>query len=256
MVVIAVVMLIVFVNPAVKTAIEEGGSYALKVSVMVDDVDISFSNGEVSIKGLNAANPQGFKSSYAVKLGEIYVNLDLYSLLKDIVIIDEVLIDGLDVSLETSMKGTNLGQLVKNLEELKSRVSGGEGASSPGPGSIRKGEQASGLGKKLLIKKLSITNGKGHLSGIFTGGKGLTIKLKDKTFTDLGGKGGKGVSMSEVFAIVMGSVAETTTSGATAAGMALKNLGKDAASKVSDGAKKLTSGIGKLGGKLKGLFGK
>lgn len=257
--VIAVVMLIVFVNPSVKAAIEEGGTLALKVPVTVDDVDISFSDGKVSIKGLNVANPQGFKSSHAVKLGEIYVNLDPYSLSKDIVVIDDILIDGLDVSVETGMKGTNLKQLVKNVEELKNKVSEVTGVPSSGPTSTPKGGQASSPGKKFFVKRLSITNGKGRLSGTFTGGKGITVKLKDKTLTNLGGKDGKGLSMSEVFAVVMGAVSESTTTGAMTAGVALQNLG-EVASKVSGGAKKLTDEIistaGKLGGKLKGLLGK
>ena len=60
----------------VKAGIEKYGSEMMQVSVRVDKVKISLSNGEGVISGMHVGNPKGFKTSHALDAGAIDLQVD------------------------------------------------------------------------------------------------------------------------------------------------------------------------------------
>ena len=130
LIVVAVGIVIASLDSIVKTGVEKGGSYALKVPVKLEGASISIFRGRASLTGFSVANPQGYEAGPALAFGEITAAVKPGSIGKDPVDIPEIVVSRPAVSIEGSLTGdTNVGQLLKNLEATL----GGSGGSKPKP---------------------------------------------------------------------------------------------------------------------------
>ena len=98
---IAVVVVVgLFAERAVKLGIEKGGSAALPVDVNVGDVHLSIMSGKLALSDLMIKNPKGYKHANLLELKSGSVQVDVRSLLSDVVNIKEIKLDGAVVVLE------------------------------------------------------------------------------------------------------------------------------------------------------------
>jgi hypothetical protein len=106
------------IDPAVKETIEEVGTTVAKTHVQLDDVSISLTTGEGTVKGLTIGNPEGFTAAQSLSAGTISVKLNPSSVnRKGPVIIRQIVIDKPTINLESRATGdTNLQALVENLQ--------------------------------------------------------------------------------------------------------------------------------------------
>ena len=72
-IVAAVVGVLVFIDPLAKAAIEGLGSKIAGTRVTFAQVDIRPLTGTGTLRGLRIANPDGFKTESAVRVGEIHI---------------------------------------------------------------------------------------------------------------------------------------------------------------------------------------
>jgi hypothetical protein len=70
--------------------IEKYGSQTTQTSVRVQSVDIDLQSGAGSVNELKVGNPKGFSSPNAFTLGGITVKIDIDSITKDPIIINEI----------------------------------------------------------------------------------------------------------------------------------------------------------------------
>jgi uncharacterized protein involved in outer membrane biogenesis len=130
LVIVAVGIVVLSLGSIVRTGVEKGGSYALKVPVKLEGASVSVLKGRASLTGFSVANPQGYASGLALAFGEITAEVKPFSLGKDPVEIPEIVVSKPAVSIEGTLTGdTNVGQLLKNLEATL----GGSGGSKPKP---------------------------------------------------------------------------------------------------------------------------
>lgn len=129
----------------VKAAIEKYGSQVTQTAVRVNRVHIVLKEGSGGIYGLTVANPGGYDARTALSLGETSIKLDLKSLSKDLIVIDNVTVRDPKVNYEMNAdrKGS-LNQLYDNIK--KSMPAGG-------------GESGAAAGPKLIIRKLTFEGG-------------------------------------------------------------------------------------------------
>ena len=80
-------------NAIVERQIEKIGSQITGTSVSVSSVAIKLKEGSAAINGLIIANPPGYKTDYAFKMDKILMDIDTKEVLKDPIVIDQVLID-------------------------------------------------------------------------------------------------------------------------------------------------------------------
>ena len=113
--IVASVYLHAHIDGIVKNALESYGSKILGVNVRVDDVAVSLLDQRLTLKGLKIANPKGFKDEYFFKAAQINLHLDLLSIFKDTIYIDNLSIHEPNIVYE-GMDGDNLKTLIKNLE--------------------------------------------------------------------------------------------------------------------------------------------
>jgi len=183
--VIAVVALIFSLDSGIEKAVEEGGSYALKVPVELDGVSVSLTGGKASLKGLTVANPKGFETDRAIYLGEAALEIKLASVTGDVIEIPEIRVIKPELTVEGSMKGSNISKLMENLDEtLKEFSSGEKPAGKPAE------EKPAGAELKYRIGRVLIEDATLKLSATFMKGRAgsatipkIEIKPGDKPMT-------------------------------------------------------------------------
>ncbi len=158
------------IDGLVKDALTDYGSAMIKAKVGVGEVHISPSSGKGSIHRISIGNPAGFKTSHALTVARIDVDIDIASIAKDVIIVHLITIDGPDVIYEKGDVLTNFDAIQKNI------------AAYLGPANKSGGQS----GPKLIVEELTICNSKARASAPFMGGKSLSIPLPDITLRNVG----------------------------------------------------------------------
>lgn len=227
-IVVLIVVLYYGFNSIVRTAVQTAGPKVTKTAVTLGGVNVSLLSGKGELTDLVVGNPEGFKTPYAFRLHNIRVDLDVRSLTGDTIVIDEIRIDGPEITYEKSLTGSNITKIQENVDAGKPK----EGAPKP--------EAEKKPGKKIIIKKLDIVNGKINLS--VTGAQGLAapVPLPDIHLTDLGQKEG-GASLGEIMPKVVDPLTDAIGQAAQAGLKLLQDTGKA----VTEGAGKAVEEGGK-----------
>lgn len=157
----------------VRQAIVDYGSAMTGAQIEVAAVEISAADGRGAIRGLAIGNPAGFKTAYAMKVGEVELVVDIASLTKDVVVIRKIAVMAPDIIYEKAGGTTNFDAIQKNI------------AAYLGPAKQEPG------GRKLIVEEFAVRNAKAQASAAFMEGKTVAVSLPDIVMRDLGkAKGG------------------------------------------------------------------
>jgi len=170
---IAVVAVNLFADYAVRVGIETAATKTLNVGVSVGNVDLSIMAGKLTLKNLLINNPPGYQHEKLLELKNAKIEVDVKSLLSDVVKIREIKLDGVNVVLEQrGISGNNLQDVIKTI--------------SSGQKDKDKPETS---GKKLHIDNLEISNIIVKVKLLPVPGKAdtVTLKLSPIRMTNLGG---------------------------------------------------------------------
>lgn len=198
-VVVAATLIILWTNIdwIVKAAIERYGSEATKTAVRVSSVTIHLTSGEGAISGLTVANPRGFFSPYAVRLGTISAKLDTHTVATSPVVLKELRIAAPQVVYEVNPSGaSNIAVLKKNIQ----------GAAAAAPKKAQTGKKAGDKGTKIVIRKLVIENGRIDVRVAALGDRPQTVTMRRIELTNIGKQGG--ATPSEVAEQVLTALVE------------------------------------------------
>lgn len=210
----------------VKVGVETGGPETLQVPVTVESVDIAPLSGEVSVKGFEVGQPEGFGEGSIASVASFDMKLKPQSLFSDHIIIESIVVDA-------PMLDARRTEEVSNFEKLQQNM-----------GVAQEGETgASDI--TLTIKKMVI---KGATVAIKNEGMldvEQTVSLADFTISDLG-TDEKGMAPAEIARHMMAVLQPQITEALIKAGASekLKDLAKD-----TEGT--LQKGLSDLVGKLK-----
>ena len=204
----AVWLLYSSLDSLVRAAVEKYGSEFTRTEVRLNEAVISATSGEGVLRGLKMGNPRGFKSDSAFRLGEVRVRIDIASLGRDTVIIEEVVIAAPEITYELGPNGSNIDAIRRNVE---SYMGAGRAQGRDAP----KGGGAAAT--KFVIEDLYILGGKVGVSATALGGKTLSATLPDIHLTGIGKDKG-GATPAEVLDRVIGAVGQ-------GAGNAVASLG-------------------------------
>jgi len=137
LIILAVVAVNLFADYAVRVGIETAATKTLNVGVSVSNVDLSIMGGKLALQNLLISNPPGYQHDKLLQLKNAEIEVDVKSLLSDVVNIREIKLDGVNVVLEQrGISGNNLQDVIT---------------------AIRNGSKE-GEGKKLRVDNLEILN--------------------------------------------------------------------------------------------------
>ncbi len=130
-----------------KQAIEKVGSDITQTAVAVDSVKLELTEGRGAINGLTIANPQGFSDEKIFVLGTTVLQIAPTSIRDEVIVLNEILIDGAKLRLEhQNVADTNIQALMNNV-----RASLGTGEEEPA-------ETPSGKEPRFMVERLKFVN--------------------------------------------------------------------------------------------------
>jgi len=162
----------IFADRALKAGIEVAATKTLNVGVSVEEVDLSITRGKVGISNLIINNPPGYQYDKLLELKDTQIEVDVKSLLSNVINIREIKLDGVNVVLEQR------GVTSNNLQDIMKTISDGQ--------KVKDGSQRGG--KKLHIDNLEISNVTVNAKLLPVPGRAdtITLKLDPIVMTDLG----------------------------------------------------------------------
>ncbi len=149
-----------YAGELIKTAVEKFVPQVTQTSVGLNHVDIALLRGHVGLSGLKIGNPKGYASDKAFGVKTIAVDFDPKSILSDKIVIQRVLIDGIQVAAEATYEDgqvkSNLTQIQKNVESFLAK--GKKAETKPAPATTKAKTETSGTSKQVVIRDLQINN--------------------------------------------------------------------------------------------------
>jgi len=236
-VVVIAVVLHLWLGTLIKNGVEQVGPKVTRTSVTLKDVDIGLLAGRAQFEGLAVGNPQGFQAPTALKVGTARARIKWRSLLTNRVVIEEITIDGPEVTYEGVLSKSNFSTILENVQSFSST------GPTPKPGGPPT-ERARSAEKKFFIKELNLTNG--HVAVVVStgvaGSQNLSAPLPEIHLKDIGKDSG-GATLSEALSAVFGALNKASTQAVAGAGQsgskAAGEAAGQAASKALEGAKGL-----------------
>jgi len=249
-----------------KRLIERYGTAATQVAVNVGAVSLSPLRGGVTIRDLTVANPSGFSSDNAFRLGEIHVRVDAGTLGRNPLVIDEIAIVDPQVEFELNREGaSNIEVLRRQIKESHASTKG-KAPSSPRPSqptvvapapkqtAVAPAPKPTKQAQRFLIKRLSIQGAQLAIAAGVLGSDRRVVALPNAEETNLGARSG-GAAGNELAAIVVGVLARdvATTVAATGIEQALeKGIGGETGKTLGEGVGDAVKDVGRA---LNKLFG-
>lgn len=260
--IVAAIGIVLYIDSIARRGVEYAATFALGVNTQLKSMHIGLLNGQVSLGGLNVANPldQGFTSDHFLTLNQGRVEVSLGSLMKDQVVVPELTLSGLDMNLEKKNGKANYQVILDNL-------SGGEKAKDqPKPEPSTKG------GKKFIVNELTLSNIVIHADLLPVGGSltKASLTIPEIKLQNIGSESKGGVVLSDLSGIIIQAIMQAVVDkGAGLPGDMVNELGNglkglkglgDAGAKVLKGAgdelgKTLDKGAKDIGKGLGNLFG-
>jgi hypothetical protein len=226
-----------FLGSIVKAGVNRFGPPLTKTRVEIASADISLLTGSGTLNGLLVGNPPGWHSDRAIYLGQIHVSMKPSSLFGDHIVINEILIDQPEFVYETHFIGSNLKDLLKNIQASTGGSSESAGAPKTNPGKPVKFEV-----KRFTLQNARVTIGVGPAA--------VTVPMPPVSLTEIGTRSG-GITGNQLTGVVMEKVlSQVLLTAADAIGHVGRSAGSAATDATVNAAKKAASDLKRLlGGK-------
>ncbi|HMP88561.1 MAG TPA: hypothetical protein PJ991_00085 [Kiritimatiellia bacterium] len=215
------IVLFFYLGQVVENAINHAGPRVLGVPVSVEKARIFLLAGRLHITDLIVGNPEGFKTDNMFNMHELSVRFSPRSIFTDTIIVHEVLIKAPQITYEQTLTGNNVGALQKQLG----------GADKP------KDSEPTAPGKKVVIERFYLTDGKVKLSIPGMMGTALPIPLPTIELKDIGKEKEEGASITDAISSIFGAIF-------SAIGDVVMSSGK----LLGDGARLVGDGVVTAGG--------
>ena len=238
-VVVLVVLVVVVVglnlNSAIKKGVETIGPKITKVDVKLEAVNLSLFSGSGSLKGLVVGNPPGYKTPYAISVGNASVSVSPGSVFSDKVVVKSIRIAAPEINYEGDVLTDNLRTILKNM----SGDSSGAAATNAVP------KDAGKPGKRLQVDEFIISGAKVNVNVNVNGLAKVSepVVIPDIKLPPLG-QGPEGITSEELSQKALAAISDYVLKYAV---NKAADVGKEAVKKAaSEELNKATEGLGNL----------
>lgn len=236
LIVVALVVLFFSLNTLVRSGVVYGGKYATGQDTALNAADLSLTGGTLQLSGLDIANMSGYTAPDILVMKSCAVMVTPSSLLSSTVDVENITIDGLEITLEQNGLKNNLNDLMAAIQKNTAAASGAPG----GPAGAAPGNaQSPTPGKQLKIGVLKLTNSKVHVRA---NGINLDLSLPDLEIKDPTNPDGRYMKIADLVGTILLHISQQI----------VENPQLPAG--IKDGMKNITALVDKLGPQLqKGL---
>ncbi|TVR31035.1 MAG: hypothetical protein EA390_06975 [Balneolaceae bacterium] len=101
-----------------KSGIEQTGSEVTGTPVTADRVSISPFSGKGEISGFRVANPGDYSNDYAFDVDDFQIELDIFSLFSDEIVIREIVISAPSIWVEQKLPENNIRTIMRHIQNM------------------------------------------------------------------------------------------------------------------------------------------
>lgn len=250
-IVLAILGVWLFLEPLVKTSVNKFGSQIVGTNVSLDGFKFNPFAGEVELKGLKVANPEGYKTDNLLSLGRIFVKVNVKSLMSDTIVVEDVSVNEPKISYEMpDFTTSNVMQIQQNV--AKNTAAPTEEKVTTEVAEETKPEEASAQAKKVIIRKVLVEGGAlSALTPVQTEGTALELNLPAIEISGIG-EASNGADIKDTVVTIFNKILFNATSVVTKALGSVSEMAQKAADKAVETAKgKITEEASDLLNKVK-----
>ncbi len=170
LIIIGFIVMTLSIDSIVKSGIENVGSEMTGTTVTVERVSISPLSGSGTVHGFRVENPDGYSEDYAFQVEDFSMELNIWSLFSDEIIVHEIMVTSPSVYLEQKVPENNLRTILNRINDT-----------SP--------QETSDT--KLLIEHFILTDGRADLYTEVGGERSASVELSTIEINDLGSNGSR-----------------------------------------------------------------
>jgi hypothetical protein len=197
-IVLVLVALLVFLNlnSLVRAGVIRGGHYATDQNTDLKTADLSLSQHTLVLDSLDIANPAGYSAPKLLTMKNCSVSgVEPGSIFSDTVVIDEIAIQGLEITLEQNGAKNNLSEIIDIIQKKTAAAQTGA-ATTPDAGKTPPG-------KKLRINKLNLAGTKVHVRANLGAPFALDLDLPALSITDPTNPDGRPMKIADLVGTVL-----------------------------------------------------
>ncbi|MGE5790347.1 MAG: hypothetical protein ACM33C_05735 [Syntrophaceae bacterium] len=177
--ILAVAIVITRLDSLITKAINTYGPGITGTEILIDDVRVSFLNGDATVKNFLLGNPKGYRSAHAAQVASVRVDLEIGSLLGDTIVVKRIEVVQPDIIYE-KRGGTDNFRVIAKHAEQKTKEAGLAG------GEPREEKP----GKRLLIREFIVKGGRVTLYTPDLPSGTASAAIPDMLLRNVGGKDG------------------------------------------------------------------
>ena len=235
---VVLIIALLFRDPIIKAVTCKVGSFLTGTKVELQHFSSTLS-GQVHLKGFSVGNPKGYSSAKAIEFEEIFVSIDIPSVLSDTIKVNEIRVAGMFVNFETKFNETNLGAIQSNLENIS-----GSGKEEAPSGSGKVTDKGKENQQKVYIAKLDATDNSVAITSS-TLNQTFKLPLPPVHLTDIGGDS-IADTLGELTSQLIASISKAAVNVGGAIGSAASQAGEAFGSALKATGKGLQEGGSKL----------
>jgi uncharacterized protein involved in outer membrane biogenesis len=207
--------------------------------VALEDVDISVFSGRARLNGFVIDNPEEFKSESAFKVGKVAVDIDVSTILDDVIRVESILIDGAEITWE-GWAGDNHKKIMENVDKYSASDEKEKKETEP--------EEPSKSEKKVIIEDFKFQNS--NIKFVLGGSEVAELSFPDLHLTDIGKEeGGQsiGETVKQNYNQIFASMSSSVTENKDMLNKKVMELSKETGKSLKEGTEKIVEGIKEIG---------
>lgn len=233
----------------VKKVVHKYGSQITGTDVNLQGFKLALGSGEGTINEITVGNPKGYSAPNIFALGEIKVKVDMKSLTKDTIIIDQISIKKPIITYEMlSLTQNNIKELQNNIKKNTATTVATEkkeAAQATQSNATPAKKEVAAAGKKVIIKQLIVDEGELQAIAEINGKSNeMKVILPKITMQNIGGANNGAdiaTTISQILTTILNTASQTVVKGQLGD---LKSLADDNLKNVVGGVKDRVKELG------------
>jgi len=163
-------------------------SDATQTNVSLAQVKLNLKEGVGALNNYQQGNPEGFQTKYAFRFDQAELDIDVSTILDDVVIIERVFINHADIVYEFNDGKTNFVELKKNIDKNTKKKNSASKNKPLGDQEKTSSQSKTQQSKKIIIRSFEMINTEVEAAMPFASSQTLSAQLPNIKLSNIGAK--------------------------------------------------------------------
>ncbi len=163
-------------------------SDATQTNVSLAQVKLNLKEGVGVLNNYQQGNPEGFQTKYAFRFDQAELDIDVGTILDDVVIIERVFINHADIVYEFNDGKTNFVELKKNIDKNTKKKNSDQKNNPVVDQEKISGQSKTQQSKKIIIRSFEMINTEVEAAMPFASSQTLSVQLPNIKLSNIGAK--------------------------------------------------------------------